>query len=495
MSFAQVSHLPNSTSPWKVPEVDGGLKLTSKLLGNVLDLGVQSPNHSLKAQHLLSRGIEILISVQHYLQSGEKDLLGALQTLNDLQATENVLTESIVILHDDVKEAESLPCDRAVMSSWHLNRNTFTAKLEELADTRQSKKDKNRWSAVMKDVVRADDLSFVTRLSEDVEKNCQDDKAKDAVKSIVASLDSAPTEADEKTRTDSILGIMCLADEANRPMGAGMDSVVRVVGDMAERLKQPDKEKWKSISERLHGLPVCRKVEKPLLIHEGRYTIPAVIEDAQAEVLSAGASIGEIVPLDISDPTVRIDEELIAKAKKYVEQIGKAMAEGTRNLEALSKKKSFTEVVGEKNYNQISYAAVHLFGNIAMALTPAVEVSALREPVNLVTASVSKFINALTAFKKSPGEKWKATLLRSLENTVKVLTAFGEEAKNEAVTKAAAGGVNQEGGAESGAGSLETDPTQPATEEPKSPVPLSETGNTQPSPTGSGSETPTTGGT
>ncbi|KAG8961196.1 hypothetical protein FRC05_006273 [Tulasnella sp. 425] len=433
MSFAQVSHLPNSTSPWKVPEVDGGLKLTSKLLGNVLDLGVQSPNHSLKAQHLLSRGIEILISVQHYLQSGEKDLLGALQTLNDLQATENVLTESIVILHDDVKEAESLPCDRAVMSSWHLNRNTFTAKLEELADTRQSKKDKNRWSAVMKDVVRADDLSFVTRLSEDVEKNCQDDKAKDAVKSIVASLDSAPTEADE--------------------------------------------------------------VEKPLLIHEGRYTIPAVIEDAQAEVLSAGASIGEIVPLDISDPTVRIDEELIAKAKKYVEQIGKAMAEGTRNLEALSKKKSFTEVVGEKNYNQISYAAVHLFGNIAMALTPAVEVSALREPVNLVTASVSKFINALTAFKKSPGEKWKATLLRSLENTVKVLTAFGEEAKNEAVTKAAAGGVNQEGGAESGAGSLETDPTQPATEEPKSPVPLSETGNTQPSPTGSGSETPTTGGT
>lgn len=36
--------------------------------------------------------------------------------------------------------------------------------------------DKGRWKAVMKDVVRADDMSFATRLSEDVEKNCNDDK-------------------------------------------------------------------------------------------------------------------------------------------------------------------------------------------------------------------------------------------------------------------------------------------------------------------------------
>lgn len=50
----------------------------------------------------------------------------------------SVLTESIVILHEDVKEAESPPCDRAVMSSWHLNRNAFTAKLGELAETGSS---------------------------------------------------------------------------------------------------------------------------------------------------------------------------------------------------------------------------------------------------------------------------------------------------------------------------------------------------------------------
>lgn len=67
----------------------------------------------------------------------------------------------------------------------------------------------------------------------------------------------------------------------------------------------------------------------------------------------------DIVPLDISDST---DEELITKAKKYVDRIEKAMAEGTRNLEALSKKKSFDLVTGKKSQNQISYAAVHLFG-------------------------------------------------------------------------------------------------------------------------------------
>lgn len=91
MSSPQVSIPPNPTSPWDVPQVGGGLKLTSTLLDDVLRLGVQSPNHSLKAQHLLSRGIEILVSIQHYLQSGEKNLLETLQTLDDLQATEKLV--------------------------------------------------------------------------------------------------------------------------------------------------------------------------------------------------------------------------------------------------------------------------------------------------------------------------------------------------------------------------------------------------------------------
>lgn len=37
-------------------------------------------------------------------------------------------------------------------------------------------KDESRWTAVMKDVVRADDMSFATHLSEDVEKYCEDAK-------------------------------------------------------------------------------------------------------------------------------------------------------------------------------------------------------------------------------------------------------------------------------------------------------------------------------
>lgn len=406
--------------------------MTSTLLDDVFRLGSQSPNHSLKAQHLLSRGIEILVSIQHYLQSGEKDLLETLQTLNDLQATENALTESIPILHEDLREAEPLPCDRAVMSSWHLNRNTFTAKLEQLAETGPLKKDESRWTAVMKDVVRADDMSFATHLSEDVEKYCEDAKAKEVVKSILESLDNTPTQADEeKTRTDSILGIMCLADEATRTEGAGLGSVVRVVGEMAEELKKDQKRDWKSIADRLHALPVCRKVEKPLLVHEGYYTIPEVIEDAQAEVLLAGTLIEDIVPLDISDSTDQIDEELTAKAKKYVERIQNAMAEGTRNLVTLSKKKSFAQVIGRKTRNQTSYAAVHLVENIASALKPAVELSALTESVQLVTASVSKFISALTGFCNGPGEKWKATLFCSLKNTEKLLKGFREEDKSE----------------------------------------------------------------
>lgn len=68
----------------------------------------------------------------------------------------------------------------------------------------------------------------------------------------------------------------------------------------------------------------------------------------------------DIVPLDISDSTDQIDEELTAKAKKYVERIQNAMAEGTRNLVTLSKKKSFAQVIGRKTRNQTSYAAVHL---------------------------------------------------------------------------------------------------------------------------------------
>lgn len=88
MNTSQVQAPASPASPWKVPEVKGGLNYTAELLKGVLDLGVQSPNHSLKAQHLLSRGIEVLVSIQHFLQSRDNSLLEALQTLNDLEATE-----------------------------------------------------------------------------------------------------------------------------------------------------------------------------------------------------------------------------------------------------------------------------------------------------------------------------------------------------------------------------------------------------------------------
>ncbi|KAG8899262.1 hypothetical protein FRC00_001676 [Tulasnella sp. 408] len=292
MSSAQVQPPANIDSPWKVPQVNGGLQFTTKLLEGVLDLGVKSPNHSLKAQHLLSRGIEVLVSIQHFLQSGENSLLETLETLNELEATENVLTKSIAILDEDTKEADSHPCDRAVMSSWHLNRNAFTANLKELAHT-GPQKDDDRWTIVMRDVVRADDLSFATRLSNDVEKNCKDEVAKKAVKDIVASL-----EATQSATKDE-------------------------------------------------------EVEKPLLLHHGEYTIPDIIEDAQAEILSIGAILGGTK----SSPSKQ------DKAEKHVKQIVGVMNEATRNLRSLVlKEKSFDNVRGKKNENQILYATMRLLG-------------------------------------------------------------------------------------------------------------------------------------
>ncbi|KAG9025580.1 hypothetical protein FS837_004887 [Tulasnella sp. UAMH 9824] len=419
---SQVQPHANPVSPWEVPQVPDGLKFTTRLLEGVLDLGMKSPNHSLKAQHLLSRGIEVLVSIQHFLQSGEKSLLETLETLNDLQATEKLVP--IAILDEDTKKADFHPCDRAVMSSWHLNRNTFTAKLEELADTGPNKND-DRWTIVMRDVVRADDLSFATRLSNDVEKNCKDADAKKAVKDIVASLEQteSATKFEEKTRTDSILGIMCLADETTQTEGPG-DSVVRVVTEMAKQLREPDpgEGKWKSISDRLHGLPVCRKVEKPLLLHHGEYTIPDIIEDAHAEILSSGTILG-----GTESPPEEPD-----KVEKHVKKIVGAMAEATRNLKSLVKKeKSFNEVKGKKTENQILYATMRLLGDTAMAITPILDLAEVEEHVQKVTASASEFVNTLTTFDGTLDGAWRGKLFQSLAKTANVLKSFGAPGTNE----------------------------------------------------------------
>ncbi|KAG8957451.1 hypothetical protein FRC00_003955 [Tulasnella sp. 408] len=299
------------------------------------------------------------------------------------------------------------------MSSWHLNRNAFTANLKELADT-GPKKDDDRWTIVMRDVVRADDLSFANRLSNDVEKNCKDAVAKKAMQDIVTSLENA-TKDEEKTRTESILGIMCLADQATRKESTGLDSVVRVVNEMATHLKKPEEGDWKSISDRLHGLPVCRKVEKPLLLHKGEYTITDIIEDAHADILSNGAILGElIIPLgDESSPAKPED------VKKHVKQIVGAMTEATTNLKSLVKKnKSFNDVTGKKNENQILYATMRLLGDTAMAITPILDLEEVKEQVKDVT----------------PDGAWGKKLLQSLEKTADVLRSFGAPVTEESAT-------------------------------------------------------------
>ncbi|KAG8926451.1 hypothetical protein FRC01_008842 [Tulasnella sp. 417] len=292
MSTSRINTSLKFESLWNVPDVQDGLKFTSSLLYNVLNLGTISSNHSLMAQHLISRGIEILVSVQLYLNTGDGDLLKTLQTLGELQQTENVLAESIAIYEDEVTPSDPPPCDQAVMSWWHLNRNTFTAMLQELSSG-GPKTNNDRWKTVLNDVVRADDLSFATRLSEDLQKYCQDEEAKKAVESIVESLE----------KTDD-------------------------------------------------------EVEKPLLIHLGHYTISAIIEDLQTEVLSAGALIGELVPLEIDDSTGSEFREI---AMKYVAQIHWTMVEGTRSLRDLAKKKTFPEVKG-RSQTQILYSTMRLLG-------------------------------------------------------------------------------------------------------------------------------------
>ncbi|KAG8919614.1 hypothetical protein FRC01_001202 [Tulasnella sp. 417] len=418
MSLTETSTSIEPEYLWKVPGVAKGLESTQKLLQSVLEWGPKSQNHSLKAQHLLSRGIEILVSVQLCLNSGGEDLLKILQVLDDLQATENVLTESIGILGDEAKQGDSPPCDQAVMSSWHLNRNALTAKLQELPETGSKTRDA-RWTTVMKDVVRADDLTFATRLCEEVQEKCTDQRAKDVVQNIVSSLESTE---DETARTESILGIMCVADASK---GTGLESAVFVVEDMAKQLNEPKGEKWKSASERLHELPVCRKVEKPLLLHQGTYPISAIIEDVQTEILLAGASIGKVVPLETEDLDTK---EYTEGAIKHVSQINNALVEATRNLQHLStkKKKSFEEVRGAKTERQILYSTMRLLGDTALSLAPVLPLTEFKKELDKVTTSVSSFVHALTGFEGGPDGKWKNALNRTLNATSEQLKAFAE---------------------------------------------------------------------
>lgn len=60
-----------------------------------------------------------------------------------------------------------------------------------------------------------------------------------------------------------------------------------MVNGIAGELKRPEGRNGNSLSERLHSLPVCRQVEKPLLV---RYPISDIVDDAQAEVDLAAIS-------------------------------------------------------------------------------------------------------------------------------------------------------------------------------------------------------------
>lgn len=68
----------------------------------------------------------------------------------------------------------------------------------------------------------------------------------------------------------------------------------------------------------------------------------------------------------------------------------------------------------------------------------------------------------MTAFNNGPGDRWKATLLRSLENTATVLKSFGEEDENEVEKKDADKDVDPKAGQGSSATTSGGAATQPA---------------------------------
>ncbi|KAG8945577.1 hypothetical protein FRC04_000711 [Tulasnella sp. 424] len=420
--MASINDLP---SLWQKQDVGVGLQYTSNLLNTIVGLATQSPNHSLKAQHLLSRGIEILASIQQYLTTGTDDFLGAIRTIQSLEVTETVLVESITVLSEDVNNP--VPADRAVLSSWHLNRNTFSNQLRTLSTTGPKQPDA-AWTGVLRDVVRADDLNWATRLVEDMA--LEDQNTKQSLGTIITTLEqpetSAPEEA-EKIQTDSILAVMCLADEVARPSERGRTEVFQVVNDIAVELKKNEGRNWKSLSDRLHSLPVCRQVEKPLLVHQGSYPIPDIVGDVQAEVDLAGTRIMDLIPFGSKDAD--INESKREEAKKNLWQVEKAMKDAAGHLKAL-KARDHSSVKGGRTDSWISYAAARLLTNTALAITPASEISTFIDPLHTIVSAVSGFIDALGVFNLGPAQSWQEAFTRSLGGTASLLTQFGRSNVN-----------------------------------------------------------------
>ncbi|KAG8988650.1 hypothetical protein FRB90_002620, partial [Tulasnella sp. 427] len=250
---SQGTQAPGANSPsnerWSFQSVKEGVERAKKLIDAAVALGSQSESGALKAKHILSRGIEVLVAAQHYIHSGEDKLLGAFETLTELEGTEQHLTNSIGVSFGAERIEQPL-CDLAVISSWHLNRNTFTKKLQDLSAETDTVPAQNRWTLVMNQILRLDDLNLANGLAQNVAQHVSNDevmleRAKAAVNTIVekiGNLDEKPADAEwETARTESLLGVMCLAEEASRVNPPNINNVVNSVRKMADKLKDPTK--------------------------------------------------------------------------------------------------------------------------------------------------------------------------------------------------------------------------------------------------------------
>ncbi|KAG8928265.1 hypothetical protein FRC01_006190, partial [Tulasnella sp. 417] len=161
-------------------------------------------------------------------------------------------------------------------------------------------------------------------------------------------------------------------------------------------------------------------VEKPLLVHQGSYSIPDIVDDAQVEVDRAGAQIAALVDFGSQDGDVEA-------TKKQLSQVERAIKDAAGHLKALALK-DHGSVKGGKNDSSISYAASRLLTNTAFAITPASEITDLSAPMQNTVSAVHGFIDAMNAFDLGPG--WKGACTRALRGTASLLTRFGRQEFN-----------------------------------------------------------------
>ncbi|KAG8903060.1 hypothetical protein FRC01_009343, partial [Tulasnella sp. 417] len=161
-------------------------------------------------------------------------------------------------------------------------------------------------------------------------------------------------------------------------------------------------------------------VEKPLLVHQGSYSIPDIVDDAQVEVDRAGAQIAELVDFGSQDADVEA-------TKKQLSQVERAIKDAAGHLKALALK-DHGSVKGGKNDSSISYAASRLLTNTAFAITPASEIMDLSAPMQNTVSAVHGFIDAMNAFDLGPG--WKGACARALSGTASLLTRFARQEFN-----------------------------------------------------------------